>query len=478
MVKSARVDRVASLIAFLGPLLAYGLTLAPDITWAYQGADGGDLITAAYTLGVPHPSGYPTYVLLGWAISRPELGSIAWRFNAMSALFMAGAAWFTFKVVKNATGFWFAALVAAWTFAFLPLVWSQAIITEVYGLHLFFVALLIWLGMQIRTGRTGLAFRMGVSFGLALGAHLTVLWLLPVLVWAIWPRLRDKWLQVGLGLGLGLLIFAYLPLRAGQGAITWGEPNTPAGFLALVSGQIYRDYLFSLPVELLAPRLLALAGYLSQMGLLALTLLGAGIWWAWRYARQALVWAAISAGCYAVYALGYRTADSFVYLLPIFVLAAIGVGLGANDIIGIIPIPYRQAAIWGSLGLIIVWAGVGGVTVSLKGEQQAATFWRTVFAQAPADAVLLTYQDNHTFTLWYAQHVLQQRPDVTIVDTGLLGYDWYVTDLRRAYPWLNLPPDMADRFARAEVQPYPLCAVIKMEQPETWQLECLIAPSN
>ena len=63
------------------PGLVYLATLAPDITWAYQGTDGGDLITAAYTLGVPHPSGYPTYVLMGWLFSKLPVGTIAWRFN-------------------------------------------------------------------------------------------------------------------------------------------------------------------------------------------------------------------------------------------------------------------------------------------------------------------------------------------------------------------------------------------------------------
>ena len=45
-------------------LLLYGRTLAPGLTWAHDGADGGDFLSAALTGGIPHPPGYPTYTLL------------------------------------------------------------------------------------------------------------------------------------------------------------------------------------------------------------------------------------------------------------------------------------------------------------------------------------------------------------------------------------------------------------------------------
>jgi hypothetical protein len=67
-------------------LLVYVLTLAPDLTWANFGTDGGELITAAVTLGVPHPPGYPTYVLLGKLISLIPMGTVAYRFNLFSAV--------------------------------------------------------------------------------------------------------------------------------------------------------------------------------------------------------------------------------------------------------------------------------------------------------------------------------------------------------------------------------------------------------
>ena len=77
---------------------AYSLTLAPGLTWANHGEDGGDLITAAATLGVAHPTGYPTYLLLAHLFQLLPIGNLAFRTNLLSALSAMGAA-FVVRVI-------------------------------------------------------------------------------------------------------------------------------------------------------------------------------------------------------------------------------------------------------------------------------------------------------------------------------------------------------------------------------------------
>lgn len=46
------------------------------------------------------------------------------------------------------------------------------------------------------------------------------------------------------------------------------------------------------------------------------------------------------------------------------------------------------------------------------------------------DAILLTFGDNDTYPLWYAQEVENVRPDLRVINYSLLGTDWYINQLR------------------------------------------------
>ena len=86
-----RVALIALGVAVMAFTL-YALTLAPGLTWRNSASDGGDLLTAAFTWGIPHPTGYPTYLILlrGFSTVIPA-GSEAFHGNLFSALTAATA---------------------------------------------------------------------------------------------------------------------------------------------------------------------------------------------------------------------------------------------------------------------------------------------------------------------------------------------------------------------------------------------------
>ena len=97
---SNATPRLSALAVGAVVLAGYALTLAPTVTFW----DAGELIAAAYTLGIPHPPGTPLFVLLAhvWALLLP-VGEYAVRTNLLSATASAAAAAMWFLVAHETT---------------------------------------------------------------------------------------------------------------------------------------------------------------------------------------------------------------------------------------------------------------------------------------------------------------------------------------------------------------------------------------
>ena len=432
----------ASLATGLVVLLVYLATLAPGLTWAHDGGDGGDLISAAYHLGVPHPPGYPLYAALGYLVAHFPLGAgdVALRFNVLSAVAAAGAVVLLVWAVARDHG-QPAGLLAGLTLALGPIYWSQAVIAEVYALNVLAVAVLVLLVLG-RTPRWGW---IGLIWGISWATHLSSALLLPLVLVRVvdgktrlWPAAR------GLGLGwlAGVTPYLLLPLFAVAGPpINWGNPTTPERWWWLVSGRLYSGFVFGLPPDQWPVRFASL----GRLVLENLTVPGA-LLAAWGAAqltskdRMRVVGILGTMVAMAVYALGYNTTDSYVLLLPVLLLAAWLVGVGIKELgnLG----PGGRLLGWAALVIPLYLLITGWPEVSLAADHEATTFVEETMRAAPAQAILYTETDRHTFSLWYARLVAGKRPDVTIVDRALLGYGWYQAMLETQDPtWSRGPGD-------------------------------------
>jgi hypothetical protein len=422
----------------MGALLAvYGSTLAPTITWAHHGADGGDLVTAVVRGSIPHPPGFPTYVLLGELFIRLPWGNPAWRLNLMSATLAAGAAALTAVHALSLSGKsremgrpatndpqpiicnLQSAICTGLSLGLAPLFWSQALITEVYAPAAFFVALVALIAL-----RGGPAWALGLVWGIGMGAHTTLLFLAPVMVWGAWESdVKGRWQRLGqaglLALAGGGMVYGLGLLARGGVRSPWGDVSTLEGWWALVSGRMYRGYLFGLPAAALPRRLLAWIGLLVRQ-FTPLGAVGAGLGWVylWRELRAFAVVSGLAFGMFSFYAVGYDTADSLVYLVPALPLVALWLGAGLVQAAGWLDRRLRLSAkvllLLPILQALLFWG-----QMDLGDDRTAMTWADGVLQQAPPRAIILTGQDRYTFTLWYVRDVLGRRSDVVVIDVDL-----------------------------------------------------------
>ena len=455
------VRGIPGLLTFSACLVVYLLTLAPDLSWLYFGADGGELITAAVTLGIPHPPGYPTYVVMGKLISLLPVGAVAYRFNLLSALSIAFAAGVTtlaaLNLVEDTHHGRFAAIAAGLSFGFAPLVWSQALIAEVYGLNLAFLALFLWALLGKRP-----SLLTGIFLGLSMTTHLTSLLMLP-LAFGLIPRTR--WPRLISGILLGLTPFLLLPLFAkGNSPVIWGAPNTLSGWWWLVSAAIYRPNL-SIPGlselltrladwSMMAAQQFAWIGWLSVI----LAIFTAGHIENTRNKRQTPPILGLLLGTavlFALLSLLYATEDAWLYFLPGILLTALVLARGLAQI-------GAWAFVLPVLLLLFNFSTFNTPKLPLA-NQVAAEALQPV----PQNAIVLTPGDRSIFTLWYAQHITGLRPDLTLVDSNLLAFDWYRTRLQHQYPTLQgLEIDDLEQFQTANAQKRPFCR-LSLLSPKT-----------
>jgi hypothetical protein len=221
-VPSALRAAAEPIVAML-PFVVYLRTTPPT----FYNIDSAELATAAATVGVPHPPGYPLYVLLGHAFTRLPIGDVGFRVNLMSAVWAAATLLLVYFIVMRLTPSKVAAIGAAWLLGFSYPFWSDAIVAEVYTLDAALIAammlfLLRWNDTQRRLD-LAVAF---ACFGLSLANRTTNLLCLPAIALFLAPDVRrDGWCIAPSTLATlpGLALYALLPLRSAMGTrYQWG----------------------------------------------------------------------------------------------------------------------------------------------------------------------------------------------------------------------------------------------------------------
>ncbi|MGP1673997.1 MAG: protein O-mannosyl-transferase family [Candidatus Limnocylindrales bacterium] len=418
--------------------------------------DTAELQTVAPVLGTAHPTGFPTYVLLGWLANLilAPFGEPALRMNLFAGLCVAVAAAVTVDLVRALTRSVALGVLAGVGLALTEIAWSIGTQAEAHALHLAFVAILLrtlvaWEDRAERGDRhrDRWLIMAAAVFGLAMGNHSLTLLLAPAVglfVFAVEPGIvRRPRLVVACAIALIVTVVAVyleLPLRAGpfRAPLVYGRPETWDGFWYVALAEQFRGSVNG-PFSELGPKVAELVARTARaFGPLAIVIPLAFVATALSRPRYAVLsGSALAITCF--FAASYINADIERYYLgpalivwtwlailaggaASFVSAKLDgrAGAGADPGSGMGRAVRVDHGIAVALAVALLVPTIAALPERLRRVDRSrdtlAREWvdRALARLAP-DAIVVSWWSYST-PLWYAQHVEGRRPDIAIID--------------------------------------------------------------
>ena len=416
--------------------LIYLKTLAPTVLYYHPTAfpDSVVLQIQAIVLGIPHTTGYPTWVMLTHLFTYLPFGDPAYRANLSSAVYASAAVLLVYLLCLRLTRRAVPSCVAALLFGLSRDFWSQAVITEVYTLNALFVALVIFLLLLWRDTRNDRHLLLACfSMGLSLTNHLTSSLLLPagaLFVGLVDRRkLRDRRLTLkGAVLFLiALTPYLYLPIRASMHPPLNREvPNDLGSFFHLVSGTGFAARMFVYgPAGLAGKAQQYFFDYLAHQFFFgpSLLLVAVGVVWLSLRDRPALAMLVFLYFGWLLYALEYGIRDVYVFYIPTYLILAVFVAAGvaavmndAENLARRVPATLGMAALIGVTAAVLV-VPFGGVGQRYKAVDQSQDYvgQRTIECVAQKTQRGATVL-QHRSLLNYMTLVEGRRSDLDVVE--------------------------------------------------------------
>jgi Protein of unknown function (DUF2723) len=436
--RKKRYRKIGTVLAGVGValfvLVLYLRTLAPTVLYLESPLllDAAMLQMQVCVLGITHPTGYPTYLIMSHLFTYLPFGDCAYRVNLASAVYAALAVLVVFAAGYLLSRRVAAAAAAALAFGVGGTLWSQAVIAEVYTLNALLVALTLLVLLLWRERRRD-RYLLLCAFlvGLSMTNHLTSGLLLPASFLFValvdWRKLVDARLALkGVGLFLlGLTPYLYLPIRAAMDPPFGSQnPTSLEGFWRIISGGNLRSGFFAFgPAELPERIIFYAAQLLSTFNwwLLAAGVVGL-VTILTRDRAVALLLGFLFSG-WLLFAIENNIPDIHLYFIPTYLVLALtmAVGLGlllaeAEDLLARFPrIP--KGAVLGVLSVALLLlplpgAGSAYARSDMSEDYRGREILEDVAENAKPNATILHHRSN----LWYMVLVEKRRRDLTLVD--------------------------------------------------------------
>jgi len=416
---------------FFISFIVYLMTIAPSIT----SEDSGELIAAAHSLGIPHPPGYPLWTSIAKLFSLIPLGSISFRCNLLSVLCAALAMPVIYKILFRLTKHRAISISCILLFAFSPMMWSQALITEVYSLHVLLYSImldrfLMWMDKQKKED----FILFGFFLGLSLSNHHLSLSIVPsaaLIILLVQPGILKKkeiMLPTLMFFFLGIGLYMYLPIRSMKNpAMDWGNPENLKNFFDHISRKQYglSKTSNSLDPAALKARIEFVLLWLKEQFPIPLLLMGCiGVYFAFLKKRSTCVFLVVSylMGSFVLalilnFNIEYlQLMDVSVFFLTSYIPFILFIGMGFSGIYEHFQtnqyVQKFKNVFFILLPLCFLLPNFSRSNMS--GNYFALDYAASILRETERGGILFSSGDNHLFPLYYAQIVENRRLDVTV----------------------------------------------------------------
>lgn len=480
-----RLDLIISGIVFAFAFLIYIQTMSRSMPYI----DGGELTTDIWTLGIPHPTGYPLFSLLGFLfVHIPILPEVAARANLFAALCTSVAAGLFYLVFlraqqvlggeKEPTGkdkrssaagkedratlLRWSSVIAAFALLFSSTFWDQSTSIEVYPLQLVLFALILFVWLRFYAEPTKVhAFVAGLVLGLGFTNHMTTILTVPALLYLLVLRYRSSrynlklLLYVVYGGLIASLLYLYLPIRASQSPLMdWGNPDNLQRFIWQVTGKQFQTWMFS-SFEVFQRQLGVFFSSMFREFGISLAAVAAGLVVSFLYYRRLFWWTILLIAGDIAYAANYSIHDISSYFLLSYVSLALLAGIGFR--FGLERFATKRTFLPAALALLLIFPGFSAATnfsrVDESHDYAVEMYTRDILTSLPHNSLVLSFQwDDWVSASLYYQHVDKVRPDVVVIDKELLRRSWYAAQIHRRYSFLFPNDDPIYRAYQANLR--------------------------
>jgi hypothetical protein len=422
------------LLACILPVVLYILTASRTLPWG----DGAEFYVAVRNLGIPHPSGYPLFLLLGRILH--VLSGTPFLLNLLPGLFTLCACIFLYRIILHFTKAPFVSLALSLFFAVGRTAWYQSIAAEVYTLNLcLFCALLYCVIQALRDER----YAVPAYFiaGLALTNHLTaILYIIPCGLYLLIERKKTvRFLPVAL---LPLLMYLYFPIRTRANPVPdLFNPETFEGLIAYVSGSAFLYRSFSIARSSFITDITV---FLRSWWLQCLVLLPLGFYGLFKLREKRLrIMLMIIALVVLVYTLLYHIPDKQGYYLPFYAVWFIFCG---SALVTILPERFRPLL----LALPLVGTAVNYRACDLSKERSLDDLGNAIFESLPDTCIFVS--DDYFVYYDLLNRAQSSTKHVIPVVQFYLRMDWYIEHLVQHYPDLVVPTSVEYRIKDCDRQ--------------------------